>query len=86
MAPQFIVWPDTARASKVMNGFSATSSFPGVIGAIDGTHINIPAPHKHPETYVNRKGHHSIQLQVFYHTFYFHCYTLTMYDDFFSFI
>lgn len=63
-----------------------TSSFPCVIGATDGTHINIPAPHKHPETYVNCKGHHSIQLQVFYHTFYYHCYTLTMYDDLFSFI
>lgn len=82
LAPLFIVWPGTARASKVMNGFSATSSFPGAIGAIDETHINIPAPHKHPETYVNRKGRHSTQLQVFYH----HCYTLTMYDDLFSFI
>jgi len=86
LAPLFIVCPDTARASIVMNGFSATSSFPGTIGAIDVTHINIPVPHKHPETYVNRKEHHSIQLQVFYHTFYDHCYSLPMYDDLFTFI
>lgn len=37
--------------------------FPKVIGAIDGTHVKI-APKKNPESYVNRKGYHSIQLQV----------------------
>lgn len=41
------------------------SGFPNVIGAIDGTHnYKLPAPRKHPENYVNRKGHYSIQLQV----------------------
>lgn len=44
--------------------FFSTSTFPDVLGAIDGTHINIPAPHEHQEAYINRKGHHSIQLQV----------------------
>jgi len=48
----------------VWTGFEATSGFPKVIGALDGTHINIPAPKDNPEAYVNRKGHHSIQLQV----------------------
>jgi len=38
--------------------------FPKVIGAIDGTHIKITAPKVNPESYVNRKGFHSIQLQV----------------------
>jgi len=79
LAPRFIVWPDTDRISIVKNGFSSTSYFPGVIGAIDGTHINIHAPHKHPETYVNRKGHHSIQLQVFYLIFYYYCKSLIIY-------
>lgn len=39
--------------------------FPKVIGAIDGTHIEIAAPKLHPDAYINRKGYHSIQLQVF---------------------
>lgn len=65
LAPKFIVWPDSDRAAVIRNGFSSISSFPNVIGAIDGTHINLPAPHEYPETYINRKGHHSIQLQVF---------------------
>ncbi|XP_050065003.1 putative nuclease HARBI1 [Aphis gossypii] len=64
LAPAFIVWPNEERAKVIRNGFFATSNFPNVLGAIDGTHINIPAPHDHPESYVNRKGHHSIQLQT----------------------
>jgi len=35
-----------------------------VIGAIDGTHIKIAAPKLDPDAYINRKGYHSIQLQV----------------------
>jgi len=38
--------------------------FPKVIGAIDGTHVKIAAPRKSPESYINRKGYYSIQLQV----------------------
>lgn len=35
--------------------------FSGVIGAIGGTHIKISAPKDNSESYVNRKGFHSIQ-------------------------
>lgn len=65
LAPAFIIWPDEERAEVIRNGFYGNSTFPNVLGAIDGTHINIPAPHEHQESYVNRKGHHSIQLQVY---------------------
>jgi len=64
LAPLVIKWPKNERIDQVWTGFVATSGFPKVIGAIDGTHINIPAPKDNPEAYVNRKGHHSIQLQV----------------------
>lgn len=64
MAPVIIKWPQQASVQDVWLGFEAISAFPKVIGAIDGKHINIPAPGKNPEAYVNRKGHHSIQLQV----------------------
>lgn len=47
-----------------MRGFAHIGAFPQTIGAIDGTHINIPAPKENPEAYINRKGHHSIQAQV----------------------
>lgn len=47
-----------------MEEFERSSAFPNVIGAIDGTHIKIRAPHKGHEAYINRKGYHSIQVQV----------------------
>ncbi|XP_044733226.1 putative nuclease HARBI1 [Chrysoperla carnea] len=64
IAPNFITWPENEKLAEISNEFEATSGFRNVIGAIDGTHINIPAPREHPECYVNRKGHHSIQLQA----------------------
>ncbi|XP_033729167.1 uncharacterized protein LOC117318274 [Pecten maximus] len=43
--------------------FKRRNGFPNIIGAIVGTHIEIKAPTSHPQSYVNRKGYHSIQLQ-----------------------
>jgi len=34
-----------------------------VIGCIDGTHIRINAPKQNKNSYVNRKGYHSLLLQ-----------------------
>ncbi|XP_012528095.1 putative nuclease HARBI1 [Monomorium pharaonis] len=64
LTPIIIKWLSDERVNEVWAGFENTSGFPKVIGAIDGTHINIPAPRKDPECYINRKGHHSIQLQA----------------------
>lgn len=47
-----------------MQDFETASGFPGVIGAIDGTHIRINAPKENSADYINRKGYHSIHLQV----------------------
>jgi len=60
----FIQWPSGDRAVTIMQGFERASGFPGIIGAIDGTHIRINAPKKNSADYVNRKGYHSIHLQV----------------------
>ncbi|XP_011698424.1 PREDICTED: putative nuclease HARBI1 isoform X1 [Wasmannia auropunctata] len=60
-----------------MRGFEEVSGFPRTIGAIDGTHIRIDAPKENPADYVNRKGFHSIQLQLIcdHRTLITHCYT-----------
>jgi len=70
LSPQYIVWPTGNKIPEIVFGFSSISSFPDTIGAIDGTHINIPAPKENAEAYVNRKGRHSIQLQVIFKYFY----------------
>ncbi|XP_024867587.1 putative nuclease HARBI1 [Temnothorax curvispinosus] len=44
------------------NKFART--FPGAIGAIDCTYINIIAPRIHEEAYVNHHGNHSLNVQA----------------------
>lgn len=51
----------TAARNKFIN---APQPFPGCIGAIDCTHVNIIAPHIHEEVYVNYHGNHSLNVQV----------------------
>lgn len=49
------------------SGFAAISRMPGCIGAIDCTHIAIIAPSVptyREAVYVNRKGYHSLNVQV----------------------
>ncbi|KAG5877220.1 hypothetical protein JTB14_036428 [Gonioctena quinquepunctata] len=43
--------------------FSKNNGIPGAIGAIDGSHIEIPKPEQNQDSYINRKGYHSLLLQ-----------------------
>ena len=36
--------------------------YPGVIGAIDGTHIPMSRPLEEPDVYINRKGYTSVNM------------------------
>ena len=54
-------------AVTTLNDFAelrGAGGFPGVCGCVDGTHIPIRAPSKDSGSYYNRKGFHSILLQV----------------------
>lgn len=64
LSTKYIVWPTGDRIQDIVDGFSCASGFPDTIGAIGGTHINIPSSKNNPETSVNQKNHYSIQLQV----------------------
>lgn len=44
LADRYIKWPVNDRLNEVKHRFSEIGSLPDVIGAIDGTHIPIPAP------------------------------------------
>lgn len=63
MASRFIAWPSDNDARSVITGFQGKSKFPNVLGAIDGSHIEITAPKEHASSYINRKGFHSVVLQ-----------------------
>jgi nuclease HARBI1 len=50
---------------KIQHSFYNISGFPGVLGAIDGTHIRIQSPGgANAEVYRNRKGYFSINTQL----------------------
>ncbi|XP_050706375.1 putative nuclease HARBI1 [Eriocheir sinensis] len=44
--------------------FMEIANFPGLVGVIDYTHIRITAPKEFPDEYINRKGYHSINVQI----------------------
>ncbi|XP_020298164.1 putative nuclease HARBI1 [Pseudomyrmex gracilis] len=61
---EYIKWPnadDYVENSTVF--YRRSRGFPGVIGAIDGCHIQIKQPPGNANDYYNRKGFHSIILQ-----------------------
>lgn len=60
----FIRWPNRREMDDCSRRLQIEYGFPGVIGALDGTHICILAPSEDSQSYINRKGRHSIQLQV----------------------
>ena len=62
--PQFIPFPTDNNAAQLKEGFHAMRGFPGVIGCVDGTHVWIRRPAVHEADFVNRKGYHSINVQV----------------------
>ncbi len=65
LMPQYIKFPHEAqRQVEVMQGFSSISNMPGVIGAIDCTHVRIKAPSGDAFAYINRKNFHSVNVQL----------------------
>lgn len=59
----YIKWPEPFEMNLSQQKFARIADMPGVIGAIDGCHIQISAPTEDPNSYINRKGYHSILLQ-----------------------
>ncbi|XP_041367057.1 putative nuclease HARBI1 [Gigantopelta aegis] len=60
----FVKFPNNAEAQGIKDEFFQIAQFPGVIGCVDGTHVWIISPHEHKVDFVNRKGYHSINVQV----------------------
>ena len=65
LAPNYIQFPyRDPQQAEIKRGFHAIARFPNIIGAIDCTHIAIKAPSTNEFNYVNRKGFHSVNVQI----------------------
>ncbi|XP_039605692.1 putative nuclease HARBI1 [Polypterus senegalus] len=53
-----------AERTKIMTDFYNIAGFPSVIGAVDCTHVALKAHTVDEFAFVNRKGYHSINVQV----------------------
>ncbi|KAK9730347.1 hypothetical protein QE152_g15273 [Popillia japonica] len=62
---EWIKFPRTIQEINRVKGRSMQATrFPGIVGAIDCTHIAILAPTDEEHNYVNRKGFHSKNVQM----------------------
>jgi len=66
VCPKYVRLPSTAQERhSIMNGFYMASGMPGVVGAVDCTHIAVQSPGgENGEIYQNRKGYFSINVQL----------------------
>jgi len=64
LAPELVSFPATQdQQASVMRDFYLIANFPGVLGAIDCTHVLLQSPRgNHAELYRNRKGYFSLNV------------------------
>ncbi|XP_062586830.1 putative nuclease HARBI1 [Saccostrea cucullata] len=58
--------PDEIRRNQ--ERFFQIAGFPGIVGAIDGTHVQIIAPRQNENDFFNRHHYHSLNVQVVFHS------------------
>lgn len=63
ISKSYIKLPQREQFHDISLIFARQGGLPYAIGAIDGTHLEIPRPKNHQEDYFNRKSYHSIILQ-----------------------
>nr|CAH7756744.1 unnamed protein product [Callosobruchus chinensis] len=65
MAEQWVRFPRTdGDKNDIKEKFMEATHFPGVIGAVDCTHVEIAQPPVEEHNYINRKGYHSKNIQI----------------------
>ena len=60
---EYIRLPNVQETVQNMNRWRVQTGIPGIVGAIDGTHISIKKPCIDGESYFNRKSYYSLNVQ-----------------------
>ncbi|XP_048237834.1 putative nuclease HARBI1 [Haliotis rufescens] len=63
-AYQFVRMPTGSDADTTKQKFHKISGFPNVLGCVDGTFVRIIGPKVNEGDYLNRKGYHSMNVQM----------------------
>ncbi|XP_043469299.1 putative nuclease HARBI1 [Leptopilina heterotoma] len=63
LSARIIRLPTVQEREVTKQFYLGTKGFPGVVGAIDGTHIRIDRPSEDKDSYINRKQYFSIHMQ-----------------------
>lgn len=66
ITPKYICFPrNREEQTATKNKFFRAYNMPGILGVIDGTHVGVAGlPHNIENAFVNRKGFHSINVQI----------------------
>ena len=64
VADNVIRWPSFVEVENNETAFKEMANFPGVLGAIDGCHIQILAPDYCQHDYVDRNHNHTVNLMA----------------------
>lgn len=65
ISPRYVYFPQDPRELVVIKEqFLRIANFPNVVACVDGTHVKILCPPQEEYAYVNRKGYHSINVQL----------------------
>ncbi len=61
---EFVSFPKDNQIAQAKRSFFLLGNMPNTIGAIDCTHVHIQAPRENEWEFINRKGRHSINVQL----------------------
>lgn len=64
LTDKFVKWPSDVERDGIKTHFEQQYGYPGVVGCIDGVHIQITAPLEQPQRFVNRHHQHSVMVQA----------------------